>query len=106
VKVNAVFFRVINPTKAVVEVNDFLCATSQKAQTLAMALIISRGNSTWISSMDDLGPLLALGLGLLPCWAEREKLNKHLQGINHGHFDSPETSMLVQETGSCWQKGT
>jgi hypothetical protein len=29
VKVNAVFFRVINPTKAVVEVNDFLCATSQ-----------------------------------------------------------------------------
>ena len=34
VKVNAViFFRVINPSKAVVEVNNFLYATSQKAQT-------------------------------------------------------------------------
>jgi len=62
VKVNAVvFFRVIDPRKAIVEVNNFLYATSQKAQTTLRSVLGQ-------VSLDAL-------LG------EREKLNKHLQEI-------------------------
>ncbi|MBI3693882.1 MAG: slipin family protein [Acidobacteria bacterium] len=66
VKVNAViFFRVIDPTKAVVEVNNFLYATSQKAQTTLRSVL----------GEVDLDTLLA----------EREKLNRHLQEILDEH---------------------
>ena len=62
VKVNAVvFFRVIDPARAVVEVNNYLYATSQKAQTTLRSVL----------GQVDLDALLA----------EREKLNKHLQEI-------------------------
>src|SRR2546425_421379 len=58
VKVNAVvFFRVIDPRKAVLEVANFLYATSQKAQTTLRSAL----------GQADLDSLLA----------EREKLNKH-----------------------------
>ncbi len=62
VKVNAVvFFRVIDPSRAVVQVSNFLYATSQKAQTTLRSVL----------GQVDLDSLLA----------EREKLNKHLQEI-------------------------
>jgi regulator of protease activity HflC (stomatin/prohibitin superfamily) len=62
VKVNAVvFFRVIDPAKAVVQVANFLYATSQKAQTTLRSVL----------GQADLDTLLA----------ERDKLNKHLQEI-------------------------
>ena len=66
VKVNAViFFRVIDPTRAVVEVNNFLYATSQKAQTTLRSVL----------GEVDLDSLLS----------EREKLNRHLQEILDEH---------------------
>jgi len=66
VKVNAViFFRVIDPTRAVVEVANFLYATSQKAQTTLRSVL----------GEVDLDSLLA----------EREKLNRHLQEILDEH---------------------
>ena len=62
VKVNAVvFFRVLDPTRAVIEVANFLFATSQKAQTTLRSVL----------GQVDLDALLS----------EREKLNKHLQEI-------------------------
>jgi regulator of protease activity HflC (stomatin/prohibitin superfamily) len=62
VKVNAViFFRVIHPTKAVVEVQDFLYATSQLAQTTLRSVLGQ-------VELDDL-------------LAERERLNMQLQEI-------------------------
>jgi regulator of protease activity HflC (stomatin/prohibitin superfamily) len=62
VKVNAViFFRVIDPRRAVVEVGNYLYATSQKAQTTLRSVL----------GEVDLDTLLG----------EREKLNKHLQEI-------------------------
>jgi regulator of protease activity HflC (stomatin/prohibitin superfamily) len=62
VKVNAVvFFRVIDPSRAVVEVNNFLYATSQKAQTTLRSVL----------GQVELDSLLA----------ERERVNKHLQEI-------------------------
>jgi len=62
VKVNAVmFFRVLHPTKAVVEVQDFLYATSQLAQTTLRSVLGQ-------VELDDL-------------LAERERLNMQLQGI-------------------------
>ena len=68
VKVNAViFFRVIDPTRAVVEVNNFLYATSQKAQTTLRSVL----------GEVDLDSLLS----------EREKLNKQLQEILDLHTD-------------------
>jgi len=66
VKVNAViFFRVIDPTRAVVEVRDFLYATSQKAQTTLRSVL----------GEVELDALLG----------ERVKLNRHLQGILDEH---------------------
>jgi regulator of protease activity HflC (stomatin/prohibitin superfamily) len=66
VKVNAViFFRVIDPSRAVVEVGNYLYATSQKAQTTLRSVL----------GEVDLDSLLG----------ERERLNKHLQEILDEH---------------------
>jgi len=66
VKVNAVlFFRVVDPTRAVVEVANFLYATSQKAQTTLRSVL----------GQVELDTLLG----------EREKLNKQLQEILDEH---------------------
>jgi regulator of protease activity HflC (stomatin/prohibitin superfamily) len=62
VKVNAVlYFRVVEPNKAVVEVVDYLFATSQLAQTTLRSVCGQR----------ELDELLA----------ERDKVNEHLQAI-------------------------
>ncbi len=68
VKVNAVlYFRVIAPEKAVVEVEDFLYATSQLAQTTLRAVL----------GQAELDELLA----------ERDKINLELQRIIDQHTD-------------------
>jgi regulator of protease activity HflC (stomatin/prohibitin superfamily) len=68
VKVNAViFFRVMHPTKAVVEVENFLYATSQLAQTTLRSVLGQ-------VELDDL-------------LAERERLNMQLQDILDKHTD-------------------
>ncbi len=68
VKVNAVvYFRVVDPMKAVVEVENYLFATSQIAQTTLRSVL----------GQADLDELLA----------EREKLNTELQSIIDMHTD-------------------
>jgi len=68
VKVNAVlYFRVVNPNHAVVEVENFLFATSQNAQTTLRS----------VCGEAELDELLA----------EREKINTHLQTIIDQHTD-------------------
>jgi len=68
VKVNAViFFRILHPTKAVVEVENFLYATSQLAQTTLRSVLGQ-------VELDDL-------------LSEREKLNMQLQEILDKHTD-------------------
>ncbi len=68
VKVNAVvYFRVVDPSKAVVEVEDYLFATSQIAQTTLRSVL----------GQADLDELLS----------EREKLNDELQSIIDAHTD-------------------
>ena len=68
VKVNAVvYFRVVDPLKAVVEVENFLFATSQMAQTTLRSVL----------GQADLDELLS----------EREKLNDQLQSIIDAHTD-------------------
>jgi regulator of protease activity HflC (stomatin/prohibitin superfamily) len=68
VKVNAViFFRVLHPIKAVVEVENFLYATSQLAQTTLRSVLGQ-------VELDDL-------------LAERERLNMQLQDILDKHTD-------------------
>ena len=68
VKVNAVlYFRVVIPEKAVVEVEDFLYATSQLAQTTLRAVL----------GQAELDELLA----------ERDKINQELQRIIDQHTD-------------------
>jgi regulator of protease activity HflC (stomatin/prohibitin superfamily) len=68
VKVNAVlYFRVVNPNRAVVEVENFLFATSQNAQTTLRS----------VCGEAELDELLA----------EREKINAHLQTIIDQHTD-------------------
>jgi regulator of protease activity HflC (stomatin/prohibitin superfamily) len=68
VKVNAVvYFRVVDPLRAIVEVENFLYATSQLAQTTLRSVLGEVG-------LDDL-------LG------QREKLNKRLQEILDLHTD-------------------
>jgi regulator of protease activity HflC (stomatin/prohibitin superfamily) len=68
VKVNAVvFFRVIDPIKAVVEVENFLYATSQLAQTTLRSVLGQ-------AELDDL-------------LAERDRLNMKLQDILDRHTD-------------------
>lgn len=68
VKVNAVvYFRVMEPTKAVVEVEDYLFATSQLAQTTLRSVLGQ-------AELDDL-------------LANREKINSELQQILDKHTD-------------------
>src|SRR5512136_850482 len=66
VKVNAViYFRVIEPTKAVIEVSNFLYATSQLAQTTLRSVL----------GEEELDELLS----------QREKLNLRLQSVLDQH---------------------
>ena len=68
VKVNAViYFRVVNPESAIVEVEDFLYATSQIAQTTLRSVL----------GQSELDELLA----------EREEINRKLQRIIDDHTD-------------------
>ncbi|MBM4328779.1 MAG: slipin family protein [Deltaproteobacteria bacterium] len=68
VKVNAViYFRVMDPTKAVIEVENYLYATSQLAQTTLRS----------VCGQSELDELLA----------EREKINVELQEILDRHTD-------------------
>ena len=68
VKVNAVlYFRVLDPSKAVVEVEDFLFATSQLAQTTLRSIL----------GQAELDELLSA----------REKINQELQEIIDHHTD-------------------
>jgi len=68
VKVNAVlYFRVMDPERAVIEVEDFLYATSQLAQTTLRSVL----------GQSELDELLS----------EREKINTHLQSILDEHTD-------------------
>ena len=68
VKVNAVlYFRVLDPRRAIVEVIDFLFATSQLAQTTLRSVCGQR----------ELDELLA----------DREKINQHIQEILDTHTD-------------------
>ena len=68
VKVNAVvYFRVVDPAKAVVEVENYLFATSQMAQTTLRSVL----------GQAELDELLS----------EREKLNDQLQSIIDDHTD-------------------
>jgi len=68
VKVNAVlYFRVVEPGKAIVEVEDYVYATSQLAQTTLRSVL----------GQSDLDQLLS----------EREELNQNLQVILDRHTD-------------------
>ena len=68
VKVNAVvYFRVMNPENAIVEVEDYLYATSQLSQTTLRSVL----------GQSELDELLS----------EREKINAHLQSILDEHTD-------------------
>jgi len=68
VKVNAVvYFRVVDPTRAVIEVQDYLYATSQLSQTTLRSVL----------GQAELDELLS----------EREKLNIRLQAIIDEHTD-------------------
>lgn len=68
VKVNAVlYFRVLNPSKATVEIENYLFATSQLAQTTLRSVCGQ-------AELDDL-------------LAEREKINSHLQEILDAQTD-------------------
>jgi regulator of protease activity HflC (stomatin/prohibitin superfamily) len=68
VKVNAViYFRVMDPTKAVIEVENYLYATSQLAQTTLRS----------VCGQSELDELLA----------EREKINMEIQEILDRHTD-------------------
>ena len=69
VKVNAVvYFRVIEPKKAIIQVERFLEATSQLAQTTLRSVL----------GQHDLDEMLA----------ERDKLNQHIQQILDQHTDA------------------
>lgn len=68
VKVNAViYFRVIQPVKAIVEVEDYLVATSQLSQTTLRSVLGQ-------SELDDL-------------LAQRDKINQKLQQIIDAHTE-------------------
>jgi regulator of protease activity HflC (stomatin/prohibitin superfamily) len=68
IKVNAVvYFRVLDPAKSVVEVEDFLYATSQFAQTTLRSIL----------GQSELDELLS----------EREKINREIQVILDKHTD-------------------
>jgi len=78
VKVNSViYFRVVNPESAVVEVEDFLYATSQIAQTTLRSVL----------GQSELDELLA----------EREEINRKLQRIIDDHTDPWGVKVTVVE---------
>lgn len=78
VKVNAVvYFRVVDPVKAVVSVENYLFATSQLAQTTLRS----------VCGQAELDELLA----------EREKINAHLQEILDKHTDPWGVKVTVVE---------
>ena len=69
VKVNAVvYFRVIEPKNAIIQVENFLVATSQLAQTTLRSVL----------GQHDLDEMLS----------ERDKLNQHIQRILDQHTDA------------------
>jgi regulator of protease activity HflC (stomatin/prohibitin superfamily) len=69
IKVNAVvYFRVFDPGRAIVEVEDFFYATSQLAQTTLRSVLGE-------AELDEL-------------LAERERINERLQGILDEHTDA------------------
>ncbi len=79
VKVNAVvYFRVLEPNKAIIEVQDYLFASSQLAQTTLRAVL----------GEVELDELLS----------EREKLNSQLQGILDKHTDPWGIKVQLVET--------
>jgi len=79
VKVNAVvYFRVLEPIKAIIEVQDYLFATSQLAQTTLRAVL----------GEVDLDELLS----------KREKLNSQLQEILDKHTDPWGIKVQLVET--------
>jgi len=79
VKVNAVvYFRVLEPKKAIIEVQDYLFATSQLAQTTLRAVL----------GEVELDELLS----------EREKLNSQLQEILDKHTDPWGIKVQLVET--------
>lgn len=79
VKVNAVvYFRVLEPIKAIIEVQDYLFATSQLAQTTLRAVL----------GEVELDELLS----------EREKLNSQLQEILDKHTDPWGIKVQLVET--------
>ena len=68
VKVNAVtYFRVVDAERAIIQVEDFLYATSQLAQTTLRAILGQQ-------ELDDL-------------LSQREKINKHLQEVLDTHTE-------------------
>ncbi len=68
VKVNAVlYFRVVDPNKAITEVEDFMYATSQLAQTTLRSIL----------GMNELDDLLS----------DRERINTELQNVLDTHTD-------------------
>ncbi len=78
IKVNAVvYFRVVDPVKAVVSVENYLFATSQLAQTTLRS----------VCGQAELDELLA----------EREKINTHLQEILDKHTDPWGIKVMVVE---------
>jgi regulator of protease activity HflC (stomatin/prohibitin superfamily) len=78
VKVNAViYFRVVNPESAIVEVEDYLYATSQIAQTTLRSVL----------GQSELDELLA----------EREAINRKLQRIIDEHTDPWGVKVTVVE---------
>jgi regulator of protease activity HflC (stomatin/prohibitin superfamily) len=79
VKVNAVvYFRVMEPLKAIIEVQDYLYATSQLAQTTLRSVLGE-------VELDDL-------------LSKREKLNLHLQEILDKHTDPWGIKVQLVET--------
>jgi regulator of protease activity HflC (stomatin/prohibitin superfamily) len=79
VKVNAVvYFRVMEPLKAIIEVQDYLYATSQLAQTTLRSVLGE-------VELDDL-------------LSKREKLNAHLQEILDKHTDPWGIKVQLVET--------
>ncbi|MBI4598240.1 MAG: slipin family protein [Candidatus Omnitrophica bacterium] len=79
IKVNAViYFRVIDPNKAIVEVEDYLFATSQMAQTTLRSVL----------GQVELDELLA----------QRDKLNQQLQALIDRHTDPWGVKVSAVET--------
>jgi len=79
IKVNAVvYFRVVDPNKAVVEIQNYLYATSQLAQTTLRSIIGQ-------SQLDEL-------------LSERERINLELQGILDKHTDPWGIKVSLVET--------